>query len=200
MKTIFIDESGDLGTKERYFVISLLIPQNNKRISNFIKKFCIKNNIGEVKASSLSFEQKQLLFNKLSTKNDYSVSYIVIDKSKILNHKIFCFKNLLFSYLSSLIIEKVVTNTDEDVSIIFDNRSVKIGSSSTLADYMKIKSYTQWNFQHNLNVTFADSKQSKLIQATDLIANAIYSKYNYGNEHFFNIIVNQIKYYIEYPI
>jgi len=45
MKTLFVDESGDLGTKERYFVIALLVPQKSKRISNFMRKFCVKNTI-----------------------------------------------------------------------------------------------------------------------------------------------------------
>ena len=49
MKTFFVDESGDLGAKGKYFVIVLLAPQNGKRISNFMRKFCATNKLDEVK-------------------------------------------------------------------------------------------------------------------------------------------------------
>jgi hypothetical protein len=80
VKTIFVDESGDLGTKERYFVIAMLSPQRNKRIINFMRKFCAKNSLQEIKASRLDFSQKTELFNKLCSANDYTISYIVLDK------------------------------------------------------------------------------------------------------------------------
>ena len=88
MKTLFVDESGDLGTKGRYFIITLFAPQKSKRISNFMRKFCAKNSLQEVKASQLSFPQKQLIFNKLCSANDYTISYIVADKLNIDNKKI----------------------------------------------------------------------------------------------------------------
>ena len=88
MKTLFVDESGDLGTGGRYFVIALLTPQRNKRIINFMKNFCAKNSIQEVKASELFFSQKQFIFNKLCSANDYTVSYIVADKLNIDNKKL----------------------------------------------------------------------------------------------------------------
>ena len=77
MKTFFVDESGDLGAKGKYFAIVLLAPQNSKRISNFMKRFCAKNNVDEVKGSNLSFPQRQDILGKLCSANDYTVSYIV---------------------------------------------------------------------------------------------------------------------------
>lgn len=97
MKTFFIDESGDLGSKGRYFVITLLASQKNKRISNFMRKFCAKNSLQEVKASQLSFPQKQFIFNKLCSANDYTISYIVADKFNIDNKKILEDKNLCYN-------------------------------------------------------------------------------------------------------
>lgn len=102
MKTFFVDESGDLGAKGKYFVITLLAPQNGKRISNFMKKFCTKNQLHEVKSSQLGFRQKQEIFNKLCSANDYTVSYIVADKINI-EGKIFEDKNLCYNYLFSFL-------------------------------------------------------------------------------------------------
>ena len=188
MKTLFVDESGDLGTKERYFVITLLAPQKSKRISNFMKKFCAKNTIQEVKASQLSFAQKQIIFNKLCSANDYSISYIVADKVNIDNKKLFEDKNLCYNYLFSFLVKKTIKSTQEDITILLDNHSTKVKSINSLADYIKLRAYTQWGYSRNLHISYVDSKSSKVVQATDVISNAIYAKYIYGKTHFYNML------------
>ncbi len=152
MITVFVDESGNLGNDGRYFVIALIVPQRGKRISNFMKAFCAKNNLTEIKASQLSFPQKQDIFNKLTSANDYTVSYIVADKKHITNEQLFRDKNLLYNYLFSFLIRKTIKGSNEDVRIMLDNHS------------------------------------TKTIQAADVIANAIYAKYTYGKDHFYNIL------------
>jgi len=186
MKTFFIDESGDLGTKGRYFVITLLAPQKSKRISNFMRKFCARNNLQEVKASRLSFQQKQSIFNKLCSANDYTISYIVADKLNIDNKKILEDKNLCYNYLFSFLVKKTFKSTQEDIDLLLDSHSTKVKSINSLADYIKIKAFTQWGFTHNLNISYVDSRNSKVIQATDVVSNAIYAKYTYGKDHFYN--------------
>lgn len=186
MKTFFIDESGDLGTKKRYFVITLLAPQKSKRISNFMRKFCVKNSIQEVKASQLSFSQKQIIFNKLCSANDYTISYIVADKLNIDNKKILEDKNLCYNYLFSFLVKKTIKSVQEDIALLLDNHSIKVKSINSLADYIKIKAFTQWGFKYNLNICYVDSKNSKVVQATDVVSNAIYAKYTYSKDHFYN--------------
>jgi hypothetical protein len=117
----------------------------------------------------------------------------------MIKERIFKEKNLFYYYLSSIILEKELNNTEENINIIFDNRSIKYGSENTLADHIKINAYTRWNIINNIDVSFIDSKKSKMIQATDLMANAIYARYNYDKTHFYNKITN-INNVIEYPI
>jgi len=159
MKTLFVDESGNLGTKDRYFVLAMLAPQNNKRIINLMKRFCAANNLPEIKASKLSFPQKQGIFNKLCSANDYTVSYIVADKQNIDNKKLFDDKNLCFNYLFSFLVNKTIKSAQEDLCILLDNHSTKVGSINSLADYIKIKSYTQLGYKHNLQIAYTNSIQ-----------------------------------------
>lgn len=187
MKTFFVDESGDLGTKGKYFAIVLLAPQNNKRISNFMRKFCVANQLEEVKASNLNFTQKQEVLLKLCSANDYTVSYIVADKENI-DARIFHDKNLCYNYLFSFLVRKTIRSTQEDITIMLDNHSTKVKSINSLADYIKIKAYTQWNFKYNLNICYVDSRASKIVQATDVVANAIYAKYTYAKTHFYGML------------
>jgi hypothetical protein len=188
MKTAFVDESGNLGTKDRYFVLVLLTPQNSKRIINFIRKFCARHNLNEVKASRLTVPQKQEIFNRLCSANDFTVSYIVADKRNINNKKLFEDKNLCYNYLFSFLAEKTLRSSSSDLCILLDNHSVKVGSIHSLADYIKIKAYTQFGYQHNLHIAYTNSEHSKVVQAADVIANAIWAHYNYGTSHFYNML------------
>lgn len=185
MITVFVDESGDLGRGGRYFVIAIIVPQNSKRISNFMKKFCARNNLQEVKAAQLSFVQKQEIFNRLTSANDYTISYIVADKRNIDNKKLFEDKNLCYNFLFSFLIKKTIRSANDDISILLDNHSTKVKSINSLCDYIRIKSFTQWNYRGNLHINYIDSKNSKVIQAIDVIANAIYARYEYGKNHFY---------------
>jgi len=195
MKTIFVDESGDLGRKERFFVIALINPNNSKRILNFMRKFCVKNTIQEVKGSQIDFSQKQDIINKLGKENDHSISYIVADKNHI-EPKLFEDKNVCYNFLFSILIENTIRQTKDNITILLDNHSTKVKSINSLADYIKIKAYTQWGFVNNLHVSYVDSKHSKIIQAVDVAANAIYAKYIYGKEHLYSSlnIIESIKF------
>jgi len=136
----------------------------------------------------MSFGNRQFILNKLSNKDDYFISYIVLDKTKIKNQKLFEDKNILFNYLCSFLFKKTIKNCPEDINLYFDNRTVKIRSGNSLRDYLKIKSYTEWNFNKELNLYYLDSKSSYCIQMVDIISNTIYRKYNNEKDHFYNKI------------
>jgi len=188
MKTLFIDESGNLGTKDRYFVLAMLTPQRPKRIINFMRKFCGKHNLPEIKASQLSVPHKQEIFNKLYSANDYVISYIVVDKWHIDNKKLFEDKNVLYNYLFSFLVKKTIKSTQEDLNFLLDNHSTKVKSINSLADYIRLKAYTQFGCQHDVRLAYTDSKNSKIVQAADVIANAIWARYNYNTSHFYNML------------
>lgn len=185
---LFIDESGNLGTKDRYFVIAMLLPVNKKRVLNFMKKFGAKIEDDEIKASKLSFPQKQNLMYKLSQIPDHKISYIVADKKKFTSQKLLDDKNLCFNYLFRHLIKNTISNSKEDVNILVDEHTLKVSSTNSLQDYLKIEAYTKWNFKNNLNISFIDSKNSKLIQTADLIANIVYARYNYNRQHLYNML------------
>ena len=187
MKTVFVDESGNLGKKDRYFVIALLNPQRSKRLANIIKRHCAENKLEEVKASRLTFSKKQDLLNKLTSLNDYIISYIVADKKHI-QPRLLADPNLTYNYLLSFLVRKTIKTAREDLNIILDNHSTKVGAVNSLADYIKLKAYTEWGFTNNLSITYMDYRDCRAIQAVDLMANAVYAKYNYGVCHFYSML------------
>ncbi|MEA3449785.1 MAG: DUF3800 domain-containing protein [Patescibacteria group bacterium] len=185
---LYFDESGNLGKKDRYFVIAMLLPVNKKRIKNFTRRFCAKLGHDEIKASRLDFVQKQNLIHKLSKIPDNKVSYIVADKLKIESQKLLGDTNLCFNYLFMHLVKNVVSNAKEDVNMLIDEHTIKVGSINSLKDYLRIKAYTEWGFEKELNIFFTDSKNSKLVQTADLVANTVYARYNYDRKHLYNML------------
>lgn len=196
MLQVFIDESGNLGYNEGYFIIAMVVMHNPKRIKNIIKSFCSYHSLLESHAKDLTFPQKQFLINKLTKQQDYSISYIIADKMMIKKKKLFENNNLLFNYLFSFLVKDIIEANTDDVHFYVDNRTQKVASVNSLKEYIQIKAFADWNFTKNLFFEYEDSKDSKALQMADLIANCIRRKYQRGQEDFYSQlnIIKSIKF------
>jgi len=196
MLQIFIDESGDLGLNEGYFIIAMLVAHDPKRIKNLVKNFCAENKVGEIHACELDFIQKQELINKLTKQVDYNVSYIIADKMMITKKDLFKNNNLLFNYLFSFLVKDVFRANTDDIYLYLDNRTQKVASINSLSDYIKIKAYAEWGFNKKLIIEYHDSKVCKAVQMADLVANCVRRKYVHQKDDFYNRlnIVKSIKF------
>lgn len=201
---IFIDESGNLGKKDRFFVILALIPQKPKRIKNIIKRCCVKFGIAkntaldEIKGAKLSFSRKQEILTKLNKKDDFSCSYIVADKKHLVD-RVLKDKNICYNYLTSFLLKPILKGTNDDVQIILDNQNTKVTSRHSLKDYIKIEAYTKWGFKKNISFEYRDSKKYTNLQAADVIANTIFGKYNYKKNHLYGLVKVKFIHCIEFP-
>ncbi|MDP2586667.1 MAG: DUF3800 domain-containing protein [Candidatus Komeilibacteria bacterium] len=188
MLQAFIDESGDLGHNEGYFIISMIIAHNPKRIKNIIKKFCAYHSLPEAHASDLNFPKKQFLISTLTKQPDYSVSYIIADKMMIKEKRLFESNNLLFNYLFSFLVKDVIKANTDDIHFYLDNRTQKVASANSLKEYISIKAYTEWSFNKNLFLEYKDSKDCKALQMADLVANCIRRKYQRQISDFYSCL------------
>lgn len=192
----FIDESGNLGYNEGYFIIAMTVMHNPKRIKNIMKSFCSHNSLQEAHATDLEFPQKQFLINKLTKQQDYSVSYIIADKMMIKKKGLFDNNNLIFNYLFSFLVKDIIKANTDDIYLHLDNRTQKVASVNSLKEYIQIKAFAEWNFTKDLNLEYTDSKQSKALQMADLVANCIYRKYERKKTDFYSNlnIIKSIKF------
>lgn len=186
MLQIFIDESGNLGYNEGYFIIAMIVAHNPKRIKNIIKSFCGYHSLPEVHATDLNFPKKQFLINKLIKQQDYNVSYIIADKMMIKKKPLFQNNNLLFNYLLSFLVKDIIKANTDDIYLHLDNRTQKVASANSLKEYIQIKAYAEWGFTKNLFFEYRDSKESKALQMADLIANCIRRKYQWRIDDFYS--------------
>ena len=194
MSYIYIDESGDLGTKKassRYFVMAAIKVEDSKKLEKIIKKTrrdfkkkMLTSN--EVKGGNLPYELKIKILEKL--KNiDYEVFIIVFDKENRFkigygdNKKAY---DILASRLAKLI------NIDKPTFIFIDkskNKQEEIDNFNEL-------------FLNNLNnikkqpikIEHADSMHYKGLQMADLISWTTFQNFENDNPEFLDMIKNKV--------
>ncbi len=194
MSYIYIDESGDLGTKKassKYFVMAAIKVEDSKKLEKIIKKTrrdfkkkMLTSN--EVKGGNLPYELKIKILEKL--KNiDYEVFIIVFDKENRFkigygdNKKAY---DILASRLAKLI------NIDKPTFIFIDkskNKQEEIDNFNEL-------------FLNNLNnikkqpikIEHADSMHYKGLQMADLISWTTFQNFENDNPEFLDMIKNKV--------
>lgn len=194
MSYIYIDESGDLGTKKassKYFVMAAIKVEDSKKLEKIIKKTrrdfkkkMLTSN--EVKGGNLPYELKIKILEKL--KNiDYEVFIIVFDKENrfkigyVDNKKAY---DILASRLAKLI------NIDKPTFIFIDkskNKQEEIDNFNEL-------------FLNNLNnikkqpikIEHVDSMHYKGLQMADLISWSTFQNFENDNPEFLDMIKNKV--------
>lgn len=206
MVTAFIDESGNLGTADRYFVLAAVVCSNDSsknRIKRIMKKACLDCSsdgkpLEEIKSSELNFTQKQKIVNKLVGKADHEVFILVCDKNHIEEH-LKDKKNIIYNYLSGFLVKRIVRKYNDDVRIIFDERSTKVKSMNSLLEYLQTKVHIEWGFTKNFTVEQSDSKSMYCLQAADLVSNITFRKYERGKSHLLELLDPRIESVVEFP-
>lgn len=97
-------------------------------------------------------------------------------------------QNLLFNYAFSHLAQQLIVPEAQDVRIFVDNRNQKVGSKNSMAEYIKIKAYTDWGFAHDIQVDYLDSKADRLVQAADFVAGSVYQRYHGNKTHVYSIL------------
>lgn len=194
MSYIYIDESGDLGTKKvssKYFVIAVIKVENSKKLEKIIKKTrrdfkkkMLTSN--EVKGGNLPYDLKIKILKKL--KNiDYEVFIIVFDKEN--RYKIgYGGNKKAYDILSSRLAKLI--NIDKPTFIFIDkskNKQEEIDNFNEL-------------FLNNLNnikkqpikIEHTNSIHYKGLQMADLISWSTFQNFENDNSEFLDIIKNKV--------
>lgn len=207
---LIFDESGNLGKSGRYFIISCIDTTAPKALHNLMKRKIkqAKNTFpdlaglhsNEIKANEAYPCVRHHILESIISK-DISISYIVADLNYIEQH-LLVDKNLLYNFLSKILIENLVSEKDEGstLHILFDNKATKTFSKNSLQELIKIGLLYEKELKLNINFEYRDSnaKNAFVIQAADYVANALYSYYEYGNALYSTVIqpkVNIVRFY-----
>lgn len=203
-RCLIFDESGNLGMSGRYFVIACIDTTNAKSLHNIMKKKLkqaadkfpeLKNlHAHEIKAKDAYPCIKYHILECICSK-DISISYIAVDLLHT-SDKLLKDKNILYNFAAKILISRLITHKDNGstVNIIFDNKTTKIASKNSLREY--IIAYLVYEEGLDVNIHFeykdSDAGDAFIIQAADYVANALYNKYEYGNNIYSNLLNSKI--------
>ena len=194
MSYIYIDESGDLGSKNgssKYFVIAAIKVEDSKKLDKIIKKTrrdfkkkMLTSN--EIKGGNLPYGLKMKILEKL--KNiDYEVFIIVFDKAN--RYKIGYDDNkkaydILASRLARLI------KIDKPTFIFIDKSKNK---QKEIDDFNKIFLDHLNNIQKQpIKIEHADSMHYKGLQIADLISWSSFQNFENENPEFLDKVKNKV--------
>ncbi len=197
MKCIFLDESGDLGFSEKsskFLTITLLVCDIKKEaeIRRVVKKIRQKflkkklKNSPEVKWNNSS-EYLKIKILKSLAKKEFEVLSIILDKKNVYS-RLKKEKHKLYNYLCKLILSECSLN-DSAVELFVDRSKGKRALRDDFDNY--IRSYIV-DENCNLKIKHEDSKGNGGLQSLDFVSGAIFNKYKYGNEKFYDIIKDKI--------
>jgi hypothetical protein len=198
---IYIDESGSLGMKSRdkYFVLAALVCHTkvaDKKLKQLGKKiykrYLAPSNLQEIHATHTSLPVKQKIMNTIAEIKDIEIYYLVVEQSKLI-FRLRLLPNVCYNYLIGLLLEDIIAKSKDNVDIILDNHSTKVGSLNSLHEYLKIKALTEWGHNYELKSCFMDSHKVWGIQMADVIANSIFTHYNYKKSSLYKITKHHYK-------
>ncbi|BFH66270.1 hypothetical protein J27TS7_11160 [Paenibacillus dendritiformis] len=196
---LFFDESGNMGRDGRYFTIACVACKNDKQLNNALSRAELKTKrqfpyfkrFQEVKASDSNPVIKDYYLRKIASK-EVEIRYIVADLENV-KSRLKEDSNLLYNYMLHFLITPYarIPNVNH-LNIVLDNRTIRVQSVNSFADYIKIKMQYEFQCRYSINVKYMESQNSYGIQAADFIANAVQTKYQYDYGYYYSLFENKV--------
>ena len=204
---LYLDESGNLGSLGRYFVIAGIETTNSKPLHNVMKKSILKikttfdcfKHLQEIKASDSSPIIKDFVLRKIASKENIHIRYIVADKKHV-KRALIEDENLLYNVLLKFLIMPIATKSNiKKLVLILDKRTIKVKSSNSFKDYINLLIRYEMGLDIQIEVIYMESQNCYAIQAADFVANGLYSKYEFRNGYFESILASRIIFADHFP-
>lgn len=190
MSYIFIDESGELAKKSKYFVIGAIIVNDSKKLDRLINK--IRKNhkkqlqeANEIKGSRIPNHIIKKILKKLNT-IDYEVYIIVLDKQY--KYKI-DFKgnyNYLYNILASELAKELTISSSTTVHI---DKSKNKEEDITNFNNMFLDNLNNFK-NHSVEINHSNSINYKGLQVIDVIVWSVFKSVEEDNSEFIDLINN----------
>ena len=175
---MYFDESGNLGTSGKYFVIACIITENRKALHNTMKKTLkkIKSDYHnakfdghELKANKATKEIKSFVLNRIS-KNNLEISYIVAEKQHV-QEQLIKDQNRFYNFLLKILLdqhkEKFKENKIEISSCDLERLKtyIRIPTESNRVAFVNI--LEKYIFTYNINVNDFNISQYLLVESSN---------------------------------
>ena len=199
---VFVDESGIIpkhkSKKTNYFIITLLFvrEENIAIVKNSFKKYRLQIakrkqelydelvNNKEIKGSSMSENEKNIIYDKLIQKcgDKFELGIIILNNhkatAKFRSNSSRAFNFLIKMYMQNVFVKSQLFIDLDKLTFIIDERNVATESKFTLQEYLNIElNLTEHYCNDEIEVHYYDSKKFILLQMADFISNTFYRKW-----------------------
>ena len=195
-KYIYIDESGDLGFSEKsskVLVISALITNDPSKLDRIIKnarrnKFKKElKNANEIKFNKSSPEVRKYFINKLNETCSCSGVNCIMEKKKVSSPYLKGHKDKLYNFVAGRLADAIKLDCD-NVEIRIDKSKGKSFLREDFNNYFTPKLTNGSNFNNPITIKHSYSENFSGIQFADILAGAVYHKFNNGDSQYIDII------------
>ena len=192
MKYIYIDESGDLGSKKfssRYFVLAGIMVSKPKKLDNLIKNTYRKHknirDMNEIKGTTTPENVKKDILTRLNNIN-YQAFIIVFDKQNMYKIDYDYNTNSLYDILASQLAKTITIN--EKTIIILD----KTKNKNQIDDFNQVFNDKLINpKKYPVEIKHVNSVNYKGLQVADLISWSTFQSVERNNNEFIEIVENK---------
>ena len=202
---VYIDESGSITktnvSNNRYFVISLVFTTDptkirrrfKKAISKLMKRSDIYRDMikrcKEIKGSDISETIKKDVYNAIFSTKDIplELGIIVLDNElatdKFVENHARAFNYMLQVYLNQCFrLHSRFMANNGNISLVIDEQNIATGAKYMLDEYLNQQLTLHNPVCDNFSVSYTDSRNEKLVQFSDFIANTFYRNIEKNNK------------------
>lgn len=200
---IFMDESGNLGFDfnkkgaTQYFLVTFLVTKNKRAIEKCVKKVHLGlrkkyKKVGVLHAYIEEPVTKRRLLSLL-VGTDCKIMTILLNKKKVYT-KLQDEKPVLYNYVTNILLDRIFTKklikSDDDIEIIASRKETNKFLNQNFKAYLN--SQLAKNHDLKVSVLIKTLTEQKALQAVDFVSWAIFRKYEYEDDGYYNLIRSKI--------
>ena len=204
MAYIFLDESGDLGfdfkkkKTSRIFVITCLFVDNKRPIEKIVKKTHselrkkYKRRFGILHCFKEKPITRQRLLKRLREK-DCVIMTIYLNKKKVYT-KLKNEKQVLYNYVTNILLDRIYSKklipVGRQIELIASRRETNKFLNENFKSYLNLQARN--GHKIDVKVHIRTPFEEKSLQVVDFVSWAIFRKYQYKDDSYYNLIKNKI--------
>lgn len=198
-----MDESGNLGFNfdkkgtTSYFLITFLFTRSKRPIEKCVKKVHSGlrkkyKKIGVLHAYIEEPVTKRRLLSLLAEK-DCKIMTILLNKKKVYT-KLQDEKPVLYNYVTNILLDRIFTKkliqSDDSIKIIASRKETNKFLNENFKSYLH--SQLAANYKVKVSISVKTPAEQKALQAVDFVSWAIFRKYEYKDDTYYNLIRGKI--------
>lgn len=202
MAFIFLDESGDLGFKNKksskYFIITCLFSENKRQIEKIVKKTHselnkkLKKKTGILHSSKEKSVTRKRLLRRL-VKTNCLIMTIYLNKEKVYT-KLHNEKQVLYNFVVNILLDRIYSKkiipTKDKIYLIASKRETNKFLNNNFKNYLN--SQVRSRHKSDLSVLIKTPYEEKALQAVDFVSWSVFRKYENGDNTYYAIIKERV--------